>query len=538
MKISLIITIFILINITSSFDVKKGISKLSKYNKFTQSQAMLNFLADNEDISNANTDYQTQYTTVKVDHFAFDNTSTFKLRYLVKDKYFDKTDKTAPILFYCGNEGAIEDFYNNSGFITENLAQEFKGLVIFAEHRFFGESMPFGGQQDYDVKKNKFLTVEQAMSDFVELLREYKEKNDLKDHPVIAFGGSYGGMLSSWSRMKFPHVYAGAVASSAPVLLFEDIDRIDNNFFKIVTNTYRRYDEKCPDYIRQGFKTLFEIRNSTSASSNPSIIAALNEIFQPCQPIKNATEIKMLEDALEDAIVELAQYNYPYPSHFLNPSPGTPVKVACERIESYKNSTLGDDIFAAMAYGFAKWNQIDPLSKNYLTYLKEASQVYFNYTGSTKCIDIGNNPNTTSAPNGWSYLACTEMVMPMQKNGVTDMFNPSLWNLKDNESDCKKIWNADYRPEWAFNYFGGKNFEEETKNYSNILYINGKMDPWNSGCPKSSKNPSIIVYEADSAHHLDLRLPNELDPPSIVEARSIMVNEIGKWVKQSNLNEY
>ena len=49
-----------------------------------------------------------------------------------------------PIFFYCGNEGNIELFYENSGFLTSTLAEEFNALVIFAEHRYFGTSMPFG----------------------------------------------------------------------------------------------------------------------------------------------------------------------------------------------------------------------------------------------------------------------------------------------------------------------------------------------------------------------------------------------------------
>lgn len=284
--------------------------------------------------------YQEKFAEVKVDHFNFGKLSTFKLRYLVNEEHFDRAVSNSPILFYCGNEGPIEEFWNNSGFITEVLAREFKGLVIFGEHRFFGKSFPFGGVQDYDLEKNQYLTVEQAMADFVELLQTVRKTYNIADsHPIIAFGGSYGGMLAAWSRMKFPHIYAGAIASSAPILLFEDIDRISNSFFKIVTETYRRYDEKCPTDIRKGFRTLEALRNSTASSNNDAIFKEISSIFNLCSPIENSQQIKMLEEYIEDALVGLAQYNYPYETNFLNPTPGYPVKVACENIAKYRNET-------------------------------------------------------------------------------------------------------------------------------------------------------------------------------------------------------
>ena len=36
-----------------------------------------------------------------------------------------------PIFFYCGNEGPIESFYDNTGFMFD-IAPEFNAVVIFA----------------------------------------------------------------------------------------------------------------------------------------------------------------------------------------------------------------------------------------------------------------------------------------------------------------------------------------------------------------------------------------------------------------------
>ena len=40
---------------------------------------------------------------------------------------------SGPLFFYTGNEGAIEGFYDNTGFLFE-LAENFSALIVFAEH--------------------------------------------------------------------------------------------------------------------------------------------------------------------------------------------------------------------------------------------------------------------------------------------------------------------------------------------------------------------------------------------------------------------
>lgn len=82
------------------------------------------------------------------------------MRYLVDTQYYD--NETGPVLFYAGNEGDVWTFYNNSGFMTTTLAKEFKAAVVFAEHRYYGKSMPFGNQT-FDKKNLRFLSVEQVM---------------------------------------------------------------------------------------------------------------------------------------------------------------------------------------------------------------------------------------------------------------------------------------------------------------------------------------------------------------------------------------
>jgi hypothetical protein len=83
------------------------------------------------------------FIDMPIDHFTNGGAGspTFKMRYFVDAQYWDPM--TGPILFYAGNEGQIESFYENTGFLTKNLSIAFKGLIVFGEHRYFGKSMPF-----------------------------------------------------------------------------------------------------------------------------------------------------------------------------------------------------------------------------------------------------------------------------------------------------------------------------------------------------------------------------------------------------------
>ena len=403
--------VFILSKI-NSYSVRSGISMpwdLIRRNFKTSNQE--NF---HKDSHSQNNNYQELFATMKLDHFSPGNSETFKMRVLVSSKYYQEG---GPILFYCGNEGPITDFWDVSGFLTDNLAEELNGLVIFAEHRFFGESFPRNQtKQDYDINKNKFLTVEQTLADFSVFLQKFVKEYSLPElTPIIAFGGSYGGMLASWGRMKFPHVYAGAIASSAPILLFEDIDKISNNFFRIATDTFKRYDEKCPSYIRQGFNELFNIRNSTLHMSNHNIINELNDIFKPCKEIRDKDDVALLENSLEGAIIFIAQYNYPYNYSFGEQKmPANPAKVACENANKTIFKRFSRLLTGMESFTFKKYNLMEKDVKNNLMRLKVASDVFFNNTGAASCIDIGNDKSKIDL-NGWDFQACTEMIMPMQK---------------------------------------------------------------------------------------------------------------------------
>ncbi len=76
--------------------------------------------------------------------------------------------------------------------------------MIFGEHRYFLVNYPFLPNVAFTPEHNIHLTVEQAMMDFVDLIVYICTSLNIEDKAAIVFGGSYGGMLTAWLRMKFP----------------------------------------------------------------------------------------------------------------------------------------------------------------------------------------------------------------------------------------------------------------------------------------------------------------------------------------------
>ncbi|KAK1308604.1 putative serine protease EDA2 [Acorus calamus] len=89
------------------------------------------------------------------------------------------------------------------------------------KHRYYGESIPFRSQEEAfrNASTLGYFTSSQALADYAEL----KKNLSVESCPVIAVGGSYGGMLVAWFRLKYPHIAMGALASSVLILLFDDI---------------------------------------------------------------------------------------------------------------------------------------------------------------------------------------------------------------------------------------------------------------------------------------------------------------------------
>ena len=115
---------------------------------------------------------------------------TYPQRYFVCGEHWKRTENgaTAPIFLYIGNEADVTLYLNHTGLMWE-AAPDFGALLVFAEHRYYGESKPF---KENLREHMEYLTADQAMADYAELMTDLKAELHAEDSAVIGFGGSYG----------------------------------------------------------------------------------------------------------------------------------------------------------------------------------------------------------------------------------------------------------------------------------------------------------------------------------------------------------
>ncbi|XVF05276.1 hypothetical protein REPUB_Repub05bG0157900 [Reevesia pubescens] len=351
--------------------------------------------------------------------------------------------------------------------------------------------MPFGYKQigGQNASTLGFFSSTQALADYAQLIIDLKRNLSAENCPVIALGGSYGGMLASWFRLKYPHIAIGALAASAPILYFDDITP-QNGYHVIVTKDFRETSENCYNIIRQSWFEIDKVAAQTNGLMN------LSNIFNSCMPLYSSEELKSY---LGSVYVFSAQYDNP---------PYNLVSQICNAIDG---APEGTDILGKVARGL--------------------NASFFGGRSCNKVIEF--KPNNGS---GWYWQTCTEMVFPIGHGENDTMFQASPFDLENYTRTCLDLFGVSPRPHWITTEFGGHDIKSILGNFaSNIIFSNGLRDPWSAGGVLQNISDSIVaVYTKEGAHGLDLSTPSTSDPDWLVAQRDEEINIIGGWIEDHN----
>ncbi|GFQ01024.1 lysosomal pro-x carboxypeptidase [Phtheirospermum japonicum] len=439
-------------------------------------------------------DFKTYYYNQTLDHFNYDEQSyaTFKQRFIINHKHWGGPNASFPILAYLGAEGPLEVEY--VGFINDN-APNLSSLSVFIEHRFYGQSKPAGSMEEAlknDTLRGCFNSA-QALADYAEILLHVKRMFGITDAPIVVVGGSYGGMLAAWFRLKYPHIAIGALASSAPVLYFDNLTP-QNGFDLIVAKDFKDVSVNCYETIQDSWKEIDEV------ASKPNGLSILSQRFQTCSKLNYTYELR---DFLDSMYTTAAQYDAP---------PEYPVSKICKGIDNAPNKT---DIIGAIFAGVVS------------------------YKGNKTCYDMNDYNSPDDETNmGWNWQACSEMVMPIGSGGNGTLYERySPFKLRRFMQRCNNLNGILPRPRWVTTYYGGHHYKLVLRGFgSNIIFSNGGRDPASSGGVLESISKSIIaVTTPNGSHCLDLYPAAESDPAWLVLQRNTELSVIQGWIKTYNL---
>ena len=223
----------------------------------------------------------------------------------------------------------LSQYINNTGLMW-NLGKKMGSLIVFAEHRFEGDSYPkMKGTRDCIA----WGTTAQALSDYASLIAHLKVEYSAASAPVIAFGGSYGGMLTGWMRIAYPDVITGAIAASAPVRM---IASADEQNYKGGWEAIGRGMSKAggaTDNCGRNFRSIHQL--ATYLGQTKHGLEVMNKAARRCK----GSEFKSGEELLDWGGIScffMAEGNYPFPSTYIPfsmgidiPFPAWPTRVGC-----------------------------------------------------------------------------------------------------------------------------------------------------------------------------------------------------------------
>jgi lysosomal Pro-X carboxypeptidase len=454
--------------------------------------------------------YETKTFAQRLDHFRSDAHAqqSWPQRYLIDRSNWKPG---GPILFYTGNEGPVEAFFEACGFITTVLAPRLNGLVLFAEQRFYGHSMPLGSAASAD--SLSLLSTEQVLADYAVLLSGVRASLNATSSPVVAFGGSYGGTLATLFRLKYPHLTVGALASSAPIGYYSPslwLERgVDEyTWFRTVERVYAEASAGCYGTL---VAAVAAARDAAASSAGGERVA---KAFGLCSAPSDASAFSYW---ITEALESIPQIDYPYSVGTL---PANPVNATC----------------AAMARGSSDGDGLEALGNITKWFYGSGDKCTPEEAARSDQVGGGVPGDGPEPGSSWGYQSCTETLHAFsvpEGSWRSYKFDPeAIAKL------CDGYYGVTPRKGWLELWSGGYAIGGGGAAVgSNIIWSNGRRDPWHGGgfLRQSDALPGGAVFVMEhTAHHQDLRAPHAADPAELHEVRAKEEAIIRKWISDAS----
>jgi len=436
----------------------------------------------------------------QLDHFAPNDQRTWKQRFHTYSEFFDPTNKDAPVFLEISGEGQASASKFQASNMADNLARQFKAYSIQVEHRFYGKSQPF---KDWSAENLLYLTSEQALADLANFIQFMNDTTtELQNRKWIIFGGSYAGALSAWMRLKYPHLVAGSISSSAPVQAQLDFPE----YMEVVQQSL---GPQCSRQVKIAFE---ELVNWASASSSTLI-----KLFNLCDlKITKEKTRKNFFSTIIDQFAGVVQYNEDN-----RKGNNVTIDMICEIMtqENENGSSNENVIKLSKVYKLINKDQKKCNNVSYEKSVEDLKNITIDFDG---------------AGRQWTYQTCNEFGYYQTTTSENQPFPAGILDLKFFTDMCEDVYgkkfNLDYIKKAIARtnmIYGGRNLKADK-----VFLINGSIDPWHALSLLNYEYYQTSSYFINgTAHCAEMYPESPNDKPGLSIARELIAKRIATFLK-------
>lgn len=418
-----------------------------------------------------------------VDHFDTLNHDTWSQRYFVNTTHYEEG---GPVFLMIGGEGPESQSAVNGHFHFMKWVEEFHGIGVCLEHRFYGKSYP----SDFTDKNMYLLSSTQALNDLATFRDWFAKEYHVEDAKWIVIGGSYSGNLSAWARQQYPHLFVGSIASSAPV--WAQVD-----FPEYLWNVEEQLTDECRDTMEDAFIQIDKMVESESGRKE------LNELFNICPGMSIGTsydDVANFLTLISDPIAGIIQYAS---------ADGKDVKDMCDSVTNTSNGSTNLERYANLIKEQYGGECIDPSFKSWIDSLKNTDM---------------SESNVDASSRSWFYQTCAEF--GYYQTGTGSIFSDKL-GLQYFRDTCSEAYGLGFPDTEKINtLYGGRN-----TGATNTFFANGKVDPWHLLSVEETNNKGDTVVLMDpTSHCYDLYVTKPTDPQIVEDVKELERKAVKGWL--------
>jgi len=446
-----------------------------------------------------------------LNHFAALDGRSWDMRFWLDDRFFASGSGAAAdrVFLSMGGEGASGPPGGQQQAIAQELfEQDGRGVLLASiEHRYYGESTPTGA--NYSTASLRYLGTAQALADAAAFRRHVSVTLNLSEDALwVCFGGSYSGELAAWARLKYPHLFHAAVASSAPVTASIDYWGYNPIVAQALADPFAGGSAACHDLVGEAFDSFTQMLDDESSGGGRAQIGML---FNTCGSIETDGDGWMLHDWVSDDFMGLVQYNDPSPdathsvrqtcTTLLDAATGaTPLArlVNITRDRSPPGQCINNPTDGSGAKTIS-WNEhLGLLARD-----DKPSRAWFYQ----QCVDGSGHDQTCRKESG-----C--------------LFSPRYASPQLFAELCTRLFGTIPDVTDAAVLSNSVSYGDNRTGGTNILYVNGDLDPfhWGSVTRNTSgalaRNVMALLIRGGS-HCADMGSPSPHDLPAMAEAKLV-----------------